>query len=67
MVEQLLAAGAVVDAKDEVRGELGRIGEGWLAERISVCPLDFIVLCFSHFGVTLASRIIQGIGHVTTV
>jgi hypothetical protein len=33
VVEQLLAAGAAVDAKDEVRGEVGvRIGEGWVAE-----------------------------------
>ena len=68
VVEQLLAAGAAVDAKDEVRrGVGGWIGEGWVAEHSSACPLGFIVLCFSKFGFQLAARISKGICHVTTV
>ena len=38
-----MAAGAAVDAKNEVmRGVGGGVGEGWVAEHSSACPLDFI-------------------------
>ena len=64
VVEQLLAAGAAVDAKDKVRGGAG---EGWVAEHSSACPLGFSFVCFSNFGFKIASKISKGIGHVTTV
>ena len=67
MVEQLLAAGAALDLKTEVRVRGRRIGEGWGREHSSACPFSFLALCFSNFGVTLASRISKGIGHDTTV
>ena len=67
VVEQLLAAGAAVDANDHVSGSGVRVGEGWVAEHSSAFPPGFLVLCFSNFGFQLASRISKGIGHVTTV
>ena len=67
VVEQLLAAGAAVDAKSEVRGELGADRGGLGVEHSSSCPLDFLVLCFSNYGFKLASRISKGMSHVTTV
>ena len=58
VVEQLLAAGAAVGAGTNVRGFGGtRIGEGWVAEHSSACPVVFLVLCFSQFGAEIASRI----------
>ena len=45
VVEQLLAAGAAVEAKDQV-GVGTRIGEGWRAERSLSCLLGFLALCF---------------------
>ena len=51
VVEQLLAAGAAVDAKHEVREGVGvRIGGGAVAEHSSACPLGSLVLCFSEYG-----------------
>ena len=67
VVEQLLAAGAAVDAKGNVRGDGVWIGVGWGAERSSASPLVFLVLCFSKFEFKLASRIGKGVGHVTMV
>ena len=66
MVEQLLAAGAALDF--EVRGGGGR-GKGRAGEQNTALRvlLGFLALCFSNFGVTLASRISKGIGHVATV
>ena len=43
VVEQLLAVGAAADAKDKVRGG-GGMGEGWVTEHSSACPLDFLAL-----------------------
>ena len=67
MVEKLLAAEAAVDVETEVGVGGGRIGEGWVEEHSSACPLGFLVLCFSHYGFQLASRNSKGNGYITTV
>jgi len=62
VVEQLLAAGAAVDAKVKVSGEYGA-DKGGLGGRRVLLVLFF---CASR-NMGVASRISKGIGHVTTV
>ena len=63
MVEQLVAAGAAVDAKDKVRRGGG--GGGGMGGRTQLCVSSwFSCFVLLKFGCTLASRISKGIGHV---
>ena len=46
MIEQLLAVRVAVDAKDKVRGGVGGVGEGWVAEHSCACPLGYLAFSF---------------------